>query len=718
MQGLLQVGICIERRMCQTGYILLLFGGRFAASPINVKLAAPLMFDCNQDSMPNRLATESSPYLLQHANNPVDWYPWGEEALDKAKSENKLMIVSVGYAACHWCHVMEHESFEDEEVAKLMNEHFVCIKVDREERPDVDKVYMDAVQLMTGRGGWPLNTIALPDGRPVYGGTYFRKEQWMQALRQVANLWSGRPQQAEDYAGNVVEAMQKLSVDISHNPSDFDREDLDKVCSSWLEQLDLKWGGRKTRANKFPLPQNLITLMRAGHLLGQEDLLEAVNISLEKIAYGGIYDHVGGGFARYSVDEFWKVPHFEKMLYDNAQLVSAYAEAWQLSGRERYRRVVVDSIEFIQRELTAQEGVCYSSLDADSEGKEGKFYTWSYDEIEDLLGEDARLFCDYYNVHPFGNWEQTNILFVLEEEDEFAQRWNLDVDKFREMLGKGRKILLEAREKRIRPGLDDKVLTSWNALMIKGYVDAWKALGTEEYLASAKTIAMFLAGTMTTNGRLYRNYKEGKTSIPGFLDDYAYFIQALIALYEATFDKSWLDMAAGYLEVVDAQFLDRSNGLYFYTMAEGEQLINRKMETQDDVIPSSNAVMAHNLHHLGILLGDQSLSVRSLDMLKVLRSDVLKHPAWHSVWIQRLIREVCPHHEVVITGKEPKNTAEALHGTYLPNIILAGGVEETLPLLQDRVTEDTTIYVCEGNVCQLPVHRVEDAIGQILPGTK
>ncbi|MDP5172735.1 MAG: thioredoxin domain-containing protein [Bacteroidia bacterium] len=659
--------------------------------------------------MANRLAQESSPYLLQHANNPVDWYAWGPEALAKAKAENKLMLISIGYAACHWCHVMEHESFEDEEVARLMNEYFVCIKVDREERPDVDKVYMDAVQLMTGRGGWPLNAVALPDGKPVYGGTYFRKDQWIDALKQVAGLWKNRPDQATEYAAHLLEAMQKLQVDLSDDRSPFALSDLEQIRSVWIDQLDFKWGGRQTKANKFPLPQNLLMLLRAGHLMQEENMIEAAEVTLEKMAYGGIYDHVGGGFARYSVDEYWKVPHFEKMLYDNGQLVSAYAEAYQYSGRERYRKVVEDTLGFIERELKSPEGGFYSSLDADSEGEEGKFYTWSYEEIGHILKEDAKLFCDYYNVHPFGNWEGSNILFVLEEEEEFAQRWKLDAVAFSQMMAAGRSALLAAREPRVRPGLDDKILTSWNALMLKGYVDAYRVIKKPEYLQIALENAAFLTQQLSDGYQLFRNFKNGRASIPAFLDDYAYLIDALTALYQVTFDKQWLDAAVGYVAYADAHFFDASSGLYFYTSAIGEQLVNRKMETQDDVIPSSNAVMAANLQSLGLLLDKPEWRDQSLDMLLSMKKDLLAHPAWHSRWGQLLLTQIFPHYEVVIMGPESVGMRLELEEQYYPNRIFAGGDQENLPILVDRSSSETTIYVCEGFACQLPVKTREEA---------
>ena len=362
--------------------------------------------------MPNRLAEETSPYLLQHADNPVDWYAWGEDALAKAQEENKLLLVSIGYAACHWCHVMEHESFEDEEVARVMNEYFVNIKVDREERPDIDKIYMDAVQLMTGRGGWPLNAIALPDGRPIFGGTYFPKSQWLKVLSQIVTLYKKSPERALKSAESIVEYMQNSGVERAESSLNISRDDLLRMLEQWMGQIDFQWGGRKVSSNKFPLPANNLFLLQAAYLTGVDKVQEAVDVTLEKMAYGGIYDHLGGGFARYSVDQYWKVPHFEKMLYDNGQMVSLYAEAYQQSPRPLYKSVVYETLRFVERELTSPEGGFYASLDADSEGVEGKYYVWTHEEIEKVMGRNTKVFADYFNVHPFGNWEETNVLFV------------------------------------------------------------------------------------------------------------------------------------------------------------------------------------------------------------------------------------------------------------------------------------------------------------------
>ena len=665
--------------------------------------------------MSNKLADQTSPYLLQHANNPVDWYPWGEEARSKAKSENKLIIVSIGYAACHWCHVMERESFEDEEVAQLMNAHFVSIKIDREERPDIDQIYMDAVQLMRQQGGWPLNVVTLPDGRPVFGGTYFRKDHWMQVLNQLAELYQNNPARALSYADNLVETMQQMGgIGKMEQKVAFNREDLFTIKSVWKEQIDYKWGGRLTRNNKFPLPMNNLLLLRLCELWGDEELQTAADVTLEKMAFGGIYDQLGGGFARYSVDPYWKVPHFEKMLYDNGQLVSTYAEAWQQKPTEIYKQVVYQTLEFIQREMTSPEGGFYASLDADSEGVEGKFYTWKYEELEDLLGEDARLFADFYNAHPTGNWEGTNILFLLETESDFAKRWKLDEAEFKAKMAKGREILFEAREKRIRPGLDDKILTSWNALMLKGCADAYRVFGEKQFLDMALKNARFLRKNLTDGGKLFRNYKEGKRTINAFLDDYAFLIEAYMALYQLTFDESWLRWADEHVQYVQQHFFDEETGMFFYTSDEDPVLIKRKLETQDDVIPASNASLAHSLLDLSLLMDKPAYHECADQMLQNMRPNALNHPAWHAKWGQLILKHVFPHYEVAIMGPEAMEYRMELEKHYYPNRIFAGGTQESqLPVLLNRWTSQTTIYVCEGKSCKLPVRTVAEATEQL-----
>jgi len=662
--------------------------------------------------MPNQLIHETSPYLLQHAHNPVEWYPWGEAALAKAHAENKPLLVSIGYAACHWCHVMERESFEDEEVAKLMNAHFVCIKVDREERPDIDKIYMDAVMLMTGRGGWPLNAIALPDGRPIYGGTYFRKDQWTNALQQVAAFYEqGGGDRAKEYATELVNAM--MNMDTIAHPEEalpINADTLNGISREILDKADLKWGGRDVQANKFPLPGNHQFFLQLAHSTQNEALQNYVDTALEKMAFGGIYDHFGGGWARYSVDAYWKVPHFEKMLYDNGQMLSLYAEAYLQQPKALYAQRINQTLAFVNRELQSPEGGFYASLDADSEGEEGKFYVWDYEKVEEALGENLRPFADYYNLHPFGNWEGKNIPFVLESEEDFARQWKLDLAEFQQLLAEGREKLFAIREERVRPGLDDKILASWNGLMLKGCVDAYRATRNPLALEMAKANAAFLRDHMADGARLYRNYKEGKRTIPGFLDDYAHVIAGYVALYQVTFEEEWLHLAKAHVDHVLEHFVNKESDLLFYTSDEGEVLVRRKTERQDDVIPSSNAVMAHNLMSLSTLMDLSSYKEKALGMLDMMLQDVIKLPTWHGTWGQLMLSQHFAHYEIALAGPDIEQMRLNLESPYLPYKVFAGSSSPSeLPLLQNRHAGQPTIYVCQGYACKLPVHTVEEA---------
>lgn len=685
----------------------------------------------------NKLSQESSPYLLQHAQNPVNWYPWGKEALEKAQQEDKLILVSIGYAACHWCHVMEHESFEDEAVAAIMNEHFVCIKVDREERPDIDQIYMDAVVLITGQGGWPLNCFALPDGRPVSGGTYFPKERWTAVLNQLATVYRDERARVMEAAENLTDHIQNMGQLVKAEASPFATAEIREMCDSWTRSMDLQFGGRQSERNKFPLPMNNLFLLQSASLLssafGEEDevvqrVLQAVHVTLQRMAFGGIYDQLGGGFARYSVDKYWKVPHFEKMLYDNGQLLSLYAAACQATKNypkdvhDLYKRVVYQTIAFAKRELMSPEGGFYSSLDADSEGVEGKFYTWDYQEVVAALGEEeAKIFAAYYNVVPNGNWIEahtqtaTNVLFTLETEKVFAEREGLNIRSFQQKLESNREKLMEVRHGRIRPGLDDKILTSWNGLMLKGLVDAYRVLGEKSFLNLALKNANFLIEKLTDDFRLYRNYKNGKRSINAFLDDYANLIDALIALYQVTFDEKWLTWANGLLGHVQAHFYDEESGMYFYTSDEDDPLVSRKTETNDDVIPASNSVLAHALHAMGLLMHNDSYRKAADQLLANIKAAALKNPTWHANWALLMLKYAFPHHEVAITGEGALKARMDFEFYFLPNTLYAGAEKESeLPLLENRFADELTIYVCQNFSCQLPVHEVEQAIGQML----
>ena len=663
----------------------------------------------------NSLIHESSPYLLQHAHNPVEWHAWGEEALEKAKRENKLILVSIGYAACHWCHVMEHESFEDEAVAEVMNQHFVNIKIDREERPDIDQIYMDAVQIMTGQGGWPLNCVALPDGRPIWGGTYFRKSQWIDILEQLSVLWKRDPDKAYGYAERMLEAISKMDslVPIAeHKP--FSIEFLESILKPWKTNFDLEEGGYN-RAPKFPMPSNWLFFLREGHFSGDSMINSAVQITLKKMAWGGIYDQLGGGFARYSVDGLWKVPHFEKMTYDNGQLISLYSEAYQKSPDPLYARIVAETFSYMQREMLSPDGGWYSSLDADSEGVEGKFYVWKKSEIDALLGNDSGWFCDYYRVTAAGNWEHgNNILLMGESPAEFASKRGLSEESLLQKLEAAKAILMEERDTRIRPGLDDKVLTSWNALMIKGCVDAFRAFGDQSYLDSALRTANFIEDHLQNGAGLFRNYKSGKASINAFLDDYALLAEAYLALHQVTFEVKWLHRSKALVEYAFSHFYNKKAQLFYYTSDLDPALITRKMELLDNVIPGSNSVMANVLFDLGHILEDARFLETSENMLQNMQKDMSRYGGSYSHWAILMEKHIRPFFEVVVTGPNAKAVASEIDQAYFPNKILAASVleeDQYSPLFAGRFQDQATqVFVCEGSACQLPVSSAADAI--------
>lgn len=665
----------------------------------------------------NALVDETSPYLLQHAHNPVNWMAWNDESLKKAKDEQKPILISIGYSACHWCHVMEHESFEDSTVAAYMNEHFICIKVDREERPDVDQVYMNAVQLMTGRGGWPLNCFALPDGRPLYGGTYYPKKQWMEVMANVHNIWENQREKALEYATNLTKGVKQSEL-IQRNTEDakFIKSDLSSLVEKWKESVDNKEGG-PNRSPKFPLPNNYEFLLRYATLAEDEFMLKHVDLTLEKMAFGGIYDQVGGGFARYSTDELWKAPHFEKMLYDNGQLVSLYSEAYQATGNILYKETVEETLEFIQRELTSEEGAFYSALDADSEGEEGKFYVWKKDELQTLLDEDFDWVKDYYNINAKGLWEHGNyILLRRTGDEESAEKRGWKVAELKEKVKAVNALLLKERSKRIRPGLDDKQLTSWNALMLKGYVDAYRIFGKSEYLNIALKNADFILKTQRkSDGGLWHSHKGDRSTINGFLEDYSFTIEALISLYQATFDRKWLDEADKLAAYTVTHFHDSETGMFFFNSNDDTKLIARKMELTDNVIPSSNSSMAKGLFYLGHYLDKKEYLEISEQMLNNVLPSVSRGASWYSNWVELMLHHVYPFYEVAIVGKDAEEKREEMEQFYQPNKILIGGKKENgLPLLENKLVKgDTRIYVCVDKACQLPVSEVNEAVKQM-----
>lgn len=667
----------------------------------------------------NRLAKASSPYLREHADNPVDWYEWGPEALEKAKRENKPLLISIGYAACHWCHVMERESYMDTTVARLMNENFVSVKVDREERPDVDQVFMSAAQLITGSGGWPLNAFALPDGRPFYAGTYFPKDQWVQVLQQVATAYKTQHQKVVQQAEAITKGIQgqeviALAPNISTNVS---KAAYNGIYANWKPSIDFKKGGFSSRAPKFPLPVGGEFLLQNYYLTGNKEALEAVVTTLDAMAKGGIYDQLGGGFARYSTDDAWFAPHFEKMLYDNGQLISLYAHAYKVTKKPLYAEVIRETLAFTQREMTSPEGGFYASLNADSEGEEGKFYVWTAEEMQPALDEQlARLTGDYYQVTKPGNWEHgENILHRESTKEAFAKNNGLTADNWNKQLLQAKEALLKERGKRVRPSTDDKVLTSWNALMMKGYLDAYLALGDEAYLQVALQNARFLEKHMARpDGRLWRNYKDGKSSIDAFLDDYALLADAYIHLYQATLDVRWLSRARVLADYAIAHFRDAKSGLFFYTSGQTEGLVVRKMELTDNVIPASNSVMANVLYRLGEYYAHPPYLQMSQAMLNHVASEVATGGSYYANWASLLGMMAYGPFEIAIMGTEAVAKSRQMQQHYLPTALFMGGNEENLPLLESKgVAKGTLIYVCRNKTCQQPVTEVQAAMNQL-----
>ncbi|MEO1516203.1 MAG: thioredoxin domain-containing protein [Bacteroidota bacterium] len=670
----------------------------------------------------NHLAGQSSPYLLQHAYNPVDWHPWGPEALEKARKENKMMIISIGYAACHWCHVMEHESFEDSLVSQIMNEHFVSIKIDREERPDIDNVYMTACQLSTEKGcGWPLNAFALPDGRPVWAGTYFPRKNWIEILEYFKKEFTESPDKMNEYADQLTEGVQNYGkVKAGSFQQALGKDGLTSIGDNFLASLDLKKGGRKG-APKFPMPVNYQFLLAYHKYSGNDKVLDAVRTTLDQMAYGGIYDHLGGGFARYSTDDVWKVPHFEKMLYDNGQLVSLYSTAYRLTKNPLYQKVVEESLAFIGREMTDASGGFYSSLDADSEGEEGKFYVWKASDIEALLPDtqERKLYFDYYQIKEKGNWEHgKNILHRRSDTKELAQKHPFTVEQIDSLVAAVNQRLLAMRAERVRPGLDDKILTSWNALMLKGYLDAYRSFGKEEYLDVALKNAQFLLdNALQEDNRLNRNYKDGKSVINAFLDDYALLADAFVALYESTFDEQWLHRADGLVQYAQAHFRDSSSSLFFYTSDLDPPLVARKMENSDNVIPASNSVMARVLLKLGTLLYKTAYTQQARQMLEQLQANqpMATQASFYANWSHLYLELLRPPYEVAILGPDALAKSRQLMTHYLPEAYFLGGTQEgTLELLRDKLQADQTlIYVCQNKVCRFPTEDVSKALSLI-----
>ena len=658
----------------------------------------------------NELHLETSPYLLQHANNPVFWKAWNSNSLAEAKSKNKLIIISIGYSACHWCHVMEHESFENNEVAAVMNADFVNIKIDREERPDIDAVYMKAVQMMTGQGGWPMNVVALPDGRPVWGGTYFRKNDWINALQKLQELYIQKPETILEYAEKLHDGLQAINIiPINNNPTHFDFEIIERLIEKWQKSFDWEFGGM-ARAPKFMMPTNYEFLMRYGYQTNNKTLLEFVDLTLTKMAYGGLFDTIDGGFSRYSVDMEWHVPHFEKMLYDNGQLVSLYANAYKLNKNPLYKEVIKKTLSFIEKEWLTSEGSFYSALDADSLNtenhlEEGAFYVWTKPELQAILQEDYELFSIVFNVNEFGFWEHDNYVLIRNQSlEDIAKQQNVTLDFLEQKKKTWEQKLYIERKKRNPPRLDDKCLTSWNAIMLKGFVDAHKALNEEKYLKIAlENAAFIIKNVWALEGNLFRTFKNGKATINAYLEDYAHVIQAFITLYEATLDEKWLQNAKQLMDYCFDFFYDEKTQYFSFTSKNDAALIAPHFEVEDNVIPASNSVMAENLFMLSIYFNNSYYETICQQMVQNI-VPTIDYPSAFSNWLQVLLNFSEQNKEVAICSENALHFIEKINKEYLPNLIIAGtNTISTLPFLENRFepTKDL-FYLCQNKTCDLP----------------
>lgn len=669
----------------------------------------------------NRLSQSQSPYLLQHAHNPVDWFPWGPEALEKAEVENKPILVSIGYSACHWCHVMERESFEDNATAELMNAHFVCVKIDREERPDIDNIYMDAVQAMGLQGGWPLNVFLMPNQKPFYGGTYFPNTQWKQLLANIANAFENHEDQLAESAegfGRTLSRRETEKYGITGDAAELDPDDLMEIITKLSSQFDPEWGGMN-RAPKFPMPTIWDFVLDYALLSKNPDLQEKVFFTLRKIGMGGIYDHLRGGFARYSVDGEWFAPHFEKMGYDNGQLLELYAKAYQVGKDQLFLEKVIETVNWIEAEMLQEEGGFHAAQDADSEGVEGKFYTWTYAELQALVPDELPWLSKLYNLKPNGNWEEgVNILFQTDSYAEVASQFHLAENELVEKLNLVKAKLLEVRNRRIFPGKDDKILAGWNGLMSAGLIQAYHATGEKRMLELALRNLEFIREKMIVSGILQRSYKNGQAYTPAFLEDYAAVIRASLMAFEATGQASWLAFAKELTDFCLAEFYDESDGFFFFNNPKAEKLIANKKELFDNVIPASNSMMARNLHQLSLLTYQENYGQIAEKMLGAMKDLVLREPGFLCNWAHFLLESLVPTAEISIVGKGAGELAEAFFKTNLPNSTIAWSETptENVPILAGKTPDpegNALIYVCFDRACRRPVSTLEEAIAQL-----
>ncbi len=668
----------------------------------------------------NSLINETSPYLLQHAHNPVDWFPWSEEALERARREDKPILLSIGYSACHWCHVMAHESFESEPIAKLMNEHFVNIKVDREERPDLDSIYMNSVMMMNGHGGWPMTVFLTPDGVPFYGGTYYPPVDrggmpgFPRILISIAEAYRAKRDEIAQSAESILGELKRLDS-LKPQQGNLSHEITDHAATQLLRLLDPVYGGFG-RAPKFPPSMTLSFLLRQFARTKDQGSLDAVELTLQRMANGGMYDQLGGGFHRYSVDEKWLVPHFEKMLYDNALLLRIYLDAFLATGKEFYKRIATETLDYVRREMTDSSGGFYSSQDADSEGEEGRFFVWTPAEVETLLGEnDAKLFCRYFDVSEFGNFEGHSILHVDADAESIAKFMRVSVDELNRVIERGKKILFEAREKRIKPFRDEKTLTAWNGLMLRSFAEAARVLDRQDYLEIAVSNANFLLNELKKDGRLLRTHKSGESKLNAYLEDYAYLADGLLSLYEATFDVRWFNEARTLVQTMIEQFWDEEEGGFFFTSSDHEKLIARTKDWYDNAAPGGNSVAAHVLLRLALLTGDEGYRSKAERILNLLKPAMMRSPNAFGHLLCALDLYLSSPYEIAIVGMpesaDTRLMIEAVFKNYLPNKVVAlaapGKVESSaaIKLLEGRnqIEGKTTAYVCRNFYCEAPV---------------
>ncbi len=685
------------------------------------------MADANPKEGANRLIGEKSPYLLQHADNPVDWYPWGEEAFQKANKEDKPIFLSIGYATCHWCHVMAHESFEDEEVARLLNQHFVAIKVDREERPDIDKIYMHVCQSLTGGGGWPLSVFMTPERKPFFAGTYFPKSSrlgmpgFMDVLEQVAAMWQKDRASILKSSEAITGAIQPAS-DSEKSPQPVSVETLKKGYTQLARVFDPGWGGFGA-SPKFPTPHNLTSLLRWHKRSGDTEALEMVEVTLNAMRNGGIFDQIGFGFHRYSVDSKWLVPHFEKMLYDQALLSIAYLEAYQVTGKAEFAQVAREIFTYVLRDMTAPDGGFYSAEDADSEGKEGLFYVWTPQEVKKHLGEKTGdIFCRFYGIAEGGNFEEgLSIPHKRIPLQAFATRGGLGLQELETILEEARKKLFDVREKRIHPLKDDKVLTSWNGLMIAALAKGHQVLGDQAYADAARNAADFIAKNLKTHeGRLLRRYRHGDAAHAGYLDDYAFMVWGLVELYEATFDVSYLEETIALNQAMIDIFWDKEEGGLYFTGTGNEQLITRSKDLYDGALPSGNSVASLNFLRLSRMTGNIELEKRADELTRAFSKQIQEQPIAYTQMLNALEFMIGPSQEVVIVGERGLESTQAMvnvvRSKFLPNKVLLlhpdGSDGKRLvaisPFLKDMVSagNQPTVYVCEQYACQTPIRDV------------